>query len=518
MSHGALLQVRCKLKYILGVDIGTTAIKAALFDENGKLAGSNTREYTLQTPFPQAVELDVEVYKTAFFDAIQGAVKESGVSKQEIVSLGISAQGETFVCLDENNKALRPAIVWLDNRAQDESDELAKVFDNKTIHRVTGQVEMCATWPATKILWIKKHEPDIFNKVKKYLLIEDYFIYLMTGEMVSEDSLLCSTILWDINTREYWPEMLQYLGVSEEQLPKVCHQGEQVGKLHKEGADYLNLQEGMTIALGALDQACGAIGVGNVRPGIFSESTGAALATVAIVDSVAIDPNGVMPCFAGGIPGTYMIHSFSTGGMALRWFRDVFCAAEMEIENLGGPNGYYLIDKMAEKIPAGSDGMRVLPHLQGAGAPDTNSQASAVFYGVSLQHNKAHFARAIMEAIVMVLRRMIEATEAMGVDINEIRSISGGAKSPFWCQMKSDATGVMVKTMKNTESAACLGAAILAGVACGIWEDVAETAERFTTPEHEYMPATDKKDTYDKLLADYKKLFAAYEDIFKTIN
>lgn len=507
-----------KMRYVMGVDIGTTAIKTAIFDENGILQADMTQEYTLDTPSNVMVELSADKYKEAFGASVRGAVRKSGIPAEEIISLGISAQGETFFCVGSNGEVLRPGIVWMDNRAQEESDEIEKVFGNKLIHRVTGQVSMCAAWPAAKILWIKKNQPDIFKRTNKYLLIEDYFIYLLTGKYVSEDSLLCSTILWNINTREYWKEMLDYLEISEEQLPEICCPGSLAGNITEKAARWLGLPEGMKVALGALDQACGAVGVGNIKRGIFSESTGAALATVAVTDRVVIDPSGEMPCFASAIPGKYMIHSFSTGGMAIRWFRDAFCLAELEKERRGGINAYTEIDYMVDQVGPGSDGLRMLPHLQGSGAPDTDSTAKGVFYGMTLIHKKPHFARAIMEGVTMVLMRMAESTQALGVNITELRSMGGGAKSAVWCQIKADALGVPVKIMKNTESAACLGAAILAGAAAGIWDSVEDAAERFAQYDKEYIPDKGKKGVYDRLLADYKKLLLNLKELFHTIS
>lgn len=500
------------MKYILGVDLGTTAIKAVLFNENGKLCGSHTCEYKLLAPSAQMVELDAQSYINAFKDAVRATLVRGGVAADAIVSLGISAQGETLFFLDENVQPIRNAIVWLDNRANEEAEELEIALGGReVVHKTTGQVSMSATWPASKILWVKKHEPEVFAKTKKFLLIEDYFIYLLTGRFVAEDSLLCSTMLWDINTRRYWPEMLALLDITEKQLPEIHHPGTPVGNITPEGAKFFGLSEKTLVCLGALDQACGAIGVGNVRPGIFSESTGAALATVAITDRLVFDPAGEMPCFAGGIPGTYMIHSFSTGGMVMRWFRDAFCGNELEVERVSGVNAYTLIDAMVESIPPGSEGMMVLPHLQGSGPPDTNTRAKGAFVGVTLAHTKAHFARAIMEGVTMVLLRMKEATEALGVKITEIRSLSGGAKSYAWCQIKADATGTLVRTMKNAENAACLGAAILAGTGTKIWNTIDDTADKFAENDLEYTPNPENKAIYDKMFVKYKMLIKESE-------
>lgn len=503
------------MTHVLGIDIGTTAIKAAVFDAEGLLKGSHTQEYDLLTPSAGIVELDAPTYVSAFKTAIVGAIRAAGVARQEIVSLGISAQGETFFALDKDGQPLRNAIVWMDTRANDEAEWIEAQLGRETIHRTTGQVGMSALWPASKILWLKRNEPKTFARVAKFTLIEDYFVYQLTGQIVSEDSLLCSTMLWDINTRRYWRAMLDLLGLNEAQLPEIRQPGSAVARISPKAADEFGLGSDTLICLGALDQACGAIGVGNVKPGIFSESTGAALTSVAMATKPVIDPTGQMPCFASGLPGMYMIHAFSTGGMAIRWFRDTFCGPEIALEAAGGPNAYSAIDDAVRRTAPGADGLRVLPHLQGSGPPDSDSYAKAVFLNVTLAHNRDHFARGIMEGVTMVLLRMVEATRSLGVDVAEIRSLSGGAKSPVWCQIKADASGLPVRTMKTTDYAACLGAAILAGVAAGVWSSVVDTAEALASYETEYLPHPSHKPVYDAMLDEYRTLTAEMTPIFR---
>lgn len=494
------------MRFVLGVDVGTTAIKAAVFDESGNVKGSHTCEYQLLTPSSGMVELDAHSYVEAFQLAVSIAITQSNVPKDDIVSLGISAQGETIFFLDEDGVPLRQAIVWMDNRANEEAAWIEAQLGREVVHKKTGQVGMSAIWPASKILWVKKNEPEVFAKTAKIILIEDYFVYLLTGKFASEDSLLCSSMYWDINTRKYWPEMLELLGVRESQLPEICHPGTPIGNVSSVAASEFGLSNKTLVCLGALDQACGAIGVGNVRPGIFSESTGAALASVAMTTHPVIDPAGEMPCFSSGIPGLYMLHAYSTGGMAIRWFRDTFCDTEMDKEKYGGVNAYLLIDRAVESVVPGSEGLRVLPHLQGSGPPDTNALAKGVFLNVTLAHSKAHFARGIMEGVTMVLLRMIEGTSAQDVKIEEIRSLSGGAKSRAWCQIKANASGLPVRTMKTTDIAACLGAAILAGVGAGVWSSVVDTASKFAEYDLEYLPEACHKPMYDSMLAEYKLL------------
>jgi xylulokinase len=368
------------MKYLLGIDLGTTAIKVAVFDQAGEKLGDSTQEYKLITPSPLIVEQEVGVYWSAFKAGLAESLKEAGISGEEIAALSISAQGETLILTDKNGEPLRNAIVWMDNRAQEESLLLEKQFTNAVIHKTTGQVSMLAMWPAAKILWLKVNEPNIYERADKFLLIEDYFFYRMSGKFYGEGSLWCSTIMWDINEKRYWPEMLAGLGVREDQLPQIVESGTALGRILPEVALELGLSKDVELVMGALDQACGAIGVGNVRKGIFSESTGAALAVCAVTDHPVFDPNAEMPCFYFGIPNMYMIHAFSTGGIVFKWLRDNFCSEEEALASRSGIDAYAFMDMEAKTIPAGSDGLVILPHFQGAGPPDSDQNSKGVIY------------------------------------------------------------------------------------------------------------------------------------------
>ena len=247
------------MEYILSVDLGTTAIKVAMVDAQGEMLATSTQEYTLLTPTTLAVELPVETYWQAFKRGVAKVLQASRIDSNKIRALGISAQGETLIFVDEGGQPLRNAIVWMDNRAQDEADELSSAFDKQASYKITGQVSIVPTWPATKVLWVRKNEPDIFSKTAKILLIEDYFIYRMTGKYVAEGSLLCSTVYWDIIRKTWWPEMLAYLQIDPEQLPEVRESGEPVGAIFPEVARELGVSADMVVCTGALDQAAGTI-------------------------------------------------------------------------------------------------------------------------------------------------------------------------------------------------------------------------------------------------------------------
>ncbi len=503
------------MKYILGVDLGTTAIKVGLFDQNARKVCTATQEYTLITETTFAVEQEVSVYWDSFKMALSDVLKGSGVDSGEIAALSISAQGETIVFLDESGKPLHNAIVWMDNRAQDEAKYLEAKFDADEIFQITGQTDVIPLSPACKILWFKRNYPDRFNRVYKFLLIEDYFFFRLGGKFHGEGSLWCSSHLWNINTKKFWQPMLDALGVSQAQLPQIVESGTPLGKILPHAAREIGLSDHTELVMGGLDQACGAIGVGNVHPGVFSESTGAAMVVCTMSEKPVFDPNRKLSCFYSAIPGMYMIHGFSSGGIALKWLRDSLCGEELAAASSGRPekNAYRLMDEKAKDIPAGSDGLVVLPHFQGAGPPDSDQYAKCVIYGLGLMHTKAHIIRSYLEAVAMSLCRIVEAVEEMGVEVNEIRSLSGGAKSDLWCQIKADALDKPVLTMQNTDDAACLGAAFLAGMGIGLWPSIESAAQKTIKENKRFMPNGANREAYRELLNKYKMLTSSLKSI-----
>lgn len=501
------------MEYILSVDLGTTAIKVAIVSSEGRLLSTSTQEYSLLTPTTLAVELEVETYWQAFKAGVLQVLEASEVDTSAIRAIGISAQGETLILTGKDGQPLRNAIVWMDNRAQEEAEILTREFDKDETYKITGQVSIVPTWPATKLLWLSRNEPEVFSRINKILLIEDYFIFRLTHKYVAEGSLLCSTVYWDIIKKTWWKDMLDYLKVSNEQLPEIRESGEVVGAIIPEVAKELGLSPNTVVCTGALDQAAGTIGVGNVKPGIFSENTGAALAICATVDQPFVDPTGRMPCHYHAMPDTYMAHTFTTGGIVLKWYRDMFCQSEIDVGKLAGLDPYEVLSMEASKIAAGADGLVILPHLQGAMAPEDNPKAKGVFYGITLHHTKAHFARAIMESIACIVKRNIEVIEDLGIEVREIRCLGGGSKSPVWNQIKADLTGRPVVTMES-EEAACLGAAIVAGVGTGIFRSIEDACDRMVKIKNRYEPNRNNDETYVKYYTNYVNLYDSLTGMF----
>jgi sugar (pentulose or hexulose) kinase len=498
---------------LLGLDLGTTAIKGGLHRLDGSVVASASREYELLTPSPAVVEVPAQVYWKAFTEVVHALLRDGNADRRNVAAIGISAQGETLLAVGADGTPLRNAIVWLDNRAQAESGELEDLFGQELIYQVTGQPGMLPTWPAAKIRWLARNEPESFARTGKFLLLEDYFLGRLTGETVCEGSLVTSTCYWDFRNKRWWPEMLDALGIGPEQLPALVEPGSAVGTLLPAIADELGLAENTLVCAGALDQACGAIGVGNVRPGILSENTGTAVALCATLDGPRLDPELRMPCHYHGVPDTYMFHTFTSGGLVLRWFRDAFCEADSEAARQVGGDAYDLITARATGVPPGSDGLVILPHLQGAMAPDANSEARGVVLGLALHHGRAHLARGVLESVAFVIRRNIEVLEELGVRVESIRASGGGARSSLWKQIEADVTRRQVCITDQTE-AATLGACILAGAGAGLYGDIAEAAGAMVTLTDTFEPADENFARYDDAYATYRAATVALDPFY----
>lgn len=498
---------------ILGIDIGTTSLKCAVYDHKGTQKAAAVVEYSLETPRANFVEAPCNVYMDSIKTCLD-VIRGKGIDTREITVVGFSVQGETLCMLDGDGRPLKKAIVWMDNRADAQAKKMQEYFGNEKCYEVTGQVSFEACWPAAKVLWVKENEPDLFARVRHILLLEDYVIYELTGKMVAEGSLLTSTEYWDIRSKKYWKEMLDFIGIDESYLPEIWESGELVGVILPEMAEELGISPTAKIATGCLDQAAGAIGVGNITPGIFSENIGAALAICVPTSKLTYDENRLMPVHYFAVPDTYMMHTFTTGGMCLRWFRDGFCKSEMQMQELTGIDAYDLINKEVERVPAGSDGLICLPHLQGSMAPDVNLNARGVFYGATLQHGKPHFARAIMESLGYIICRNLEAIDAMGLEVKQIRTMGGGSKSDIWNQIKADITGKTLNVTYSAQDTACLGAAILAGKAAGVFESIEAAVASMVKIKKSYEPNMENHAIYRKAYEKYKLLFASLESLF----
>ncbi len=499
---------------LLGLDVGTTSVKAGLFDASGTCLAAAGEEYRLQHPAPDRAEIDADVYWTASRAAVRRAVAAAGAGPDDVAALAVSSQGETIVPVDGAGRPLAPAIVWLDNRALAEAREIAAAFGQARVYDVTGVPAVVPTWPACKILWWRRHEPAVFAAARRFLLVEDVLLHRLTGRFVTEGGVHCTSLLYDIRDGRWWDEMLATVGIDDSRLPELTRPGEVVGTLAPAAAEALGLSARARVVAGGMDQGAGAVGVGNVRAGMVSESTGGALTVQASVARHGGDTSRQTPVYVHSAPGMYLYCPVCpTGGMALTWFRDRFGAAEVARAELEGGSAFDLLTALAAEVPPGSEGLLMLPHLMGAFSPEYEPEARGAFYGFTLRHERGHFVRAILEAVAYMLRRNLELLETAGAVADEIRSHGGGARSELWNQVKADVCGRPVVTMDGGE-AAIRGDAMLAGVAAGLFPDLDAAGRAMVADRRRYVPEPATMAIYERGYARYIELFEALRPLF----
>jgi xylulokinase len=427
----------------------------------------------------------------------------------------VSSQGETVVAVDGRGHPLGPAIVWLDNRATAEARVLAERFDQALVYDRTGVPAVNPTWTAAKLLWWRVHEPELFREAARFLLAGDFVVHRLTGHFVTDGSAACTTLLLDIRGGGWWPPMLEAVGVDAARLPEIAPPGSVVGALTAAAAGELGLPAGIPIVAGGMDQGAGAVGVGNAVPGVISESTGGALTVQASVDRHGGDPSRQTPVYLHSAPGRYLYCPVCpTGGMALTWFRDHLGEVEVAASAMSGRSAYDLLTELAATAPAGCDGLTMLPHLAGAFSPEYVPGARGVFAGLTLAHGRAHMVRAVLESVAFMLRRNLELLATAGAPAAEIRSHGGGARSPLWNQVKADVCGVPVVTLEG-EDAAVRGDAMLAGVAVGVFPDLAAAGAAMIHPQARYEPDPADRAVYDEAYHRYVRLFDALRPLFE---
>jgi len=485
--------------YLIGVDIGTTSLKVTVVDEVGNILKNLRREYVLITPSAQWVELEVSTYWDSFCSLIRELLED--INPSEIKAIGIDSQGETLICLGKDEQPLRNAIVWLDNRSSEESKGIEEEFGRERVFKITGQPDIVPTFTATKILWLKNKEPETFRKVYKYLLLKDYLIYKLTGCFSTEGSILSSSLLFDITKKRWWSEILDFIGITSSHLPEIVEPGEPAGMISKNIKDELGLSTNTQVVHGGMDQTAGMIGAGNIKPGMVSETTGAALAICATLDKPVISEKYLIPCQYHSVKNKYLLQPWCpTGGMSLKWFRDKFCEGST----------YDELTRLASDVEPGCEGLVFLPHLAGAGSPEFNPDARGVYFGFTLRHGKEHFIRATMESIAFMIRSNIEVLEKMGIEAKEIRVLGGGARSSLWNNIKADVTGRPVVSLESKECATS-GSAILAGVAAGVYSSLEEAIGIVVKEKERFLPKKENEEIYKKA---YRKYLEVYEKCF----
>jgi xylulokinase len=495
---------------LIGLDIGTTGCKASLFDREGHLLGVARREYAVDLPRPQWAEQDaLRVWRQA--QEVLGEVI-SRAGHPEVAAIGLSVQGEAVAPVDRNGDPLRPMILGMDTRTGPQNDWLRERIGAETLFQSTGMpIHTINTLP--KLMWIQRHEPDIWERAHRFMLYEDFIINKLCGSPVISRCLASRTQLYDIQAGTWSAELCDAIELRPERLSILAPSGLPAGKMSSNLARSLGLARPPLIVTGGHDQACGALGVGLTRPGLAMVSTGTAEVVEVAMDSPRLNETlyrGNISIYEHTAPDLYVAMTLNhSGGLLLRWFRDHFFKEEAQRAATEGLDAYDLMLEGASPEPSS---LLLLPHFAGSGTPTFDTESKGAILGLTFGTSRMDIVKAILEGLTYELRLNLDLLKEGGVRIDELRAIGGGARSSLWLQLKADITGVTVVTPDVTEAAGW-GAALLAGVAAGVFDNPAEAARKTVRLGHRYEPDLQRAEVYAQRFELYRQVYPAIRSL-----
>ncbi len=487
------------MSLVLGIDSSTTATKAVLLDESLSVVGVGSSEYGFETPRPLWSEQDPELWWTATLAAVRDVLASTGAAGADIAAIGLTGQMHGATLLDVKDRVLRPAILWNDQRTAAECDLMRRVVGRERLIAITGN-DAQTGFTASKLLWVRDHEPELWKRVAHVLLPKDYVRFRLSGDHATDKADGSGMQLFDLAARDWSPELLELLEIPAAWLPST-HEGPEItGVVSAGAAAATGLRAGTPIVAGGGDQAAGAVASGAVVVGVVSVSLGTSGVVFATTDGLAIEPQGRVHAFCHAVPGKWhqMGVMLSAAG-SLRWLRDAVMPGL----------GYTELTAMAAEVPAGSDGLTFLPYLTGERTPHADPLARGAFVGLTVRHDRRHLARAVLEGVSYGLRDNLELMISTGLPRpTEVRLSGGGARSQLWCQILADTLGVTVVTV-NADQAAAQGAALLATVSAGWQRDVESASAAGVTTSPAASPSVDQ--------ARYEDGFTAFRDLYPAL-
>ncbi len=505
------------MAYYLGVDVGTSGVKSLLIDAEGSVAASAAEAYPSYTPKPLWSEQDPGDWWAAAVASVKKALAAAGADGKRVAGIGLSGQMHGLVLLDKGGKVLRRAILWNDQRTSEECAEITAVVGAKRL--IASACNPALTgFTAPKILWVRKNEPDVYERARRMLLPKDYVRFRMTGEYATDVSDASGTLLLDVAKRQWSAELLEAMKIDRSLLPKTYESVEVTGRVSRRAAEELGLKAGTPVVAGGGDQAAGGIGAGVVRAGIVSVSLGTSGVVFAHSDEARTDPKGRLHTFCHAVPGKWHVMGVSLcSGGSLQWFRNALCSEETAVAERAGQDAYDLISLAASRAPAGCEGLMFLPYLTGERTPHADPFARGAFVGITPRTDKAYMARAVFEGVALSLLDSLEIIRSLNVPVGEIRLVGGGAKSAFWRQTLADVFGADIFSLRACEGPA-FGAAILAATAAGRFKTVEEACSATVKTSWKDGPNAERAKLYAKLHPIWKGLYWSLKGDFEALT
>ena len=490
--------------FLLGIDIGTSACKIAVFDRNGQVMASATGDYPVYYPQEGWAQQNPEEWWDAVCGAIQKCLSTGNIDPEQIAGVGIDGQSWSAIAIDNQGRVLTDTPIWMDTRAQEICNRLNEEIGTEKIFLLAGN-SLQPSYTTAKILWYKENMPEIYGKIYKILQSNSFIAYRLTGAVTQDLSQGYGLHCFDMRTGTWDKEMCDRLGIPMGFLPDIVPCDQVVGTVTEEAAARCGLTAGTPVVAGGLDAACGTLGAGVIHPGETQEQGGQAGGMSICIDTYKADPSLILGFHV--VPGQWLLQGGTTGGGGvMRWFEKEFADYERIKSKETGVSSLNQLNEIAQKIPAGSEGVVFLPYMSGERSPIWNPYAKGVFYGLDFAKSKGHMVRACMEGVAFSLRHNLEVAEAAGAEVKVLRAMGGSANSLLWTQIKADVTGKKV-VVPASDTATTLGAAILAGVGVGVYKDYEEAVSLTVRETRSHEPNPLNKETYDKTYRTYRELY-----------
>jgi len=487
------------MKYLLGIDLGTSSVKSLLLDKNGKIKGITQESYNIDIPAPGCAEQNPEMWWAKTCITIKKLLAGTNINSKDIDGIGFSGQMHGIVALDEAYIPIRPCIIWADQRTKSEVDYIYSTIGRETLAQMTLNPIATGFFGAS-LLWLKRNEPATYSKIHKVILPKDYIRYKMTGKIASEITDASSTLLFDTANLKWNQKLVEMLELNPEVLPECFTPYTLAGYVTSACASETGLFEGTPIVFGAGDQPSQALGNGITKPGIVSVTIGTGGQVFTPVNSPIYDSKLRTHTFCHVVPNTWNIMGATlSAGLSMKWLKD----------KILNTNSFDEMTQLAEKVPPGSEGLIFLPYLTGERTPHMDSLAKGMFFGLTLKHSKSAMIRAVMEGVVFSLKDCMDIFTDMELKMDRIISSGGGAKSKIWKQIMADVLGFDVYTSSVIEQAS-MGAAMLAGLGTGWFSSVEESTNKLVSLQEEIIkPNPANHEIYMKNFELYKNLYTS---------
>ncbi|MDX2160340.1 MAG: xylulokinase [bacterium] len=499
--------------YILAHDLGTTGNKATLYDREGTLIGSAFHAYSTQFEHTGWAEQNPHDWWEAVCVSTRHLLARTGVFGRDVACITFSGQMQGAVPVDAHGQPLRPAIIWMDQRAGTQTDQIAQAIGRDAVYRITGH-RLSAAYSLPKIMWMRDHQPQIYADAHKFLTAKDAIIARLTGQFVTEPSDASGMNLFDLAGGVWSESMLQAAALDPSKLPEIRRSVDVAGEVLNAAADEIGIPAGTPVVIGGGDGACASVGAGSIAPGLTYCYVGSSAWIATASTAPLFDPTQRTMTFGHVVPGLFVpMGTMQTAGASYQWMRDQLAPIEAQTASALGVSAFDLMNIVAAGSPPGANGLLFLPYLAGERSPRWNPNARAAFFGLTIRHTRADMLRAVMEGVAYNLSVILGALRGQAGEIDRIRLIGGGASSTFWAQILADVWGVPLVRLRVLEEATSMGAAVIGGIGVGLYPD-ASIIDQMNPVVETILPNSAHRTLYDEQFALFEATYAALEPVY----